>query len=101
MPELTPELRTLRSQIAAHESWARTADRAARTANARKALLDKFERLVDPDGSLSPAERAKRAEHARKAHFKRLALKSAQARRRRAVIKERLAELDSGGPDAA
>jgi hypothetical protein len=81
--ELTPAERSLRSQIAAHESWARTDDRSARTANARKAMDKKFELLVDPDGKLPPAERAKRAEHARKAHFKRLALKSAQVRRRR------------------
>lgn len=80
---LTQSERTLRAQIAAHESWAHTEDRPARTANARKAMLDKFETQVDPEGILSPAERAKRAEHARKAHFKRLALKSAQARRRR------------------
>jgi hypothetical protein len=80
---LTQSERTLRAQIAAHESWARTTDRTARTANARKAMLDRFERQVDPDGILTPAERAKRAEHARKAHFKRLALKSARARRRR------------------
>lgn len=84
MPQpMPPSERVLRSQIAAHESWARTEDRTARTANARKAMLDKFEQEVDPDGTLAPAERAKRAEHARKAHFKRLALKSAQARRRR------------------
>lgn len=75
---LPPSERTLRSQIAAHESWAHTEDRSARTANARKALLDKFEQEVDPDGVLTPAERAKRAEHARKAYFARLALKSAQ-----------------------
>ncbi len=81
---LTPTERTIRSQIAAHESWARTPDRSARTANARKAMLDKFEHQVDPDGTLPAAERARRAEHARKAHFKRLALKSARARRRRA-----------------
>jgi hypothetical protein len=80
---LTPTERSLRAQIAAHESWAHTEDRPARTANARKAMLDKFETQVDPDGILPPAERAKRAEHARKAHFKRLALKSARARRRR------------------
>lgn len=98
---LTPAEKSLRGQIAAHESWARTPDRSARTANARKALLDKFERLVDPDGALSPAERAKRAEHARKAHFKRLALKSAQARRRKGVVSAKLAELDGGGDHAA
>ena len=80
---LTPAERSLRGQIAAHESWARTDDPSARTANARKAMLDKFETQVDPDGKLTPAERAKRAEHARKAYFKRLALKSARARRRR------------------
>lgn len=80
---LTPTERTLRSEIAAHESWARTENRSARTAPARKALLDKFEQQVDPDGNLIPAERAIRAEHARKAYFKRLALKSAQARRNR------------------
>jgi hypothetical protein len=79
----TPAERRLRAQLAAHTSWAHTEDRASRTANARRAALDRFEREVDPDGKLAPAERAKRAENARKAHFKRLALKSAQARRRR------------------
>lgn len=104
----TPVERSLRGQIAAHESWARTPDRSARTANARRAMLDKFEREVDPDQSLTPVERAKRAENARKAHFQRLALKSAQARRRRsesapvapdrkATLEALGAELDDGG----
>jgi hypothetical protein len=79
---LTPTERSIRAQIAAHESWAHTEDRSARTANARKAMLDKFERQVDPNNELAPSERAKRAEHLRKAHFKRLALKSARSRRR-------------------
>ena len=74
---LSPSEKTLRAQIAAHESWARTEDRAARTANARKAAMDRFEREVDPNGELTPQERAKRAEHARKAYFARLALRSA------------------------
>jgi hypothetical protein len=51
------------------------------TAGARAALDAKFEREVDPDGTLDPSERARRAAHARKAHMHRLALKSAQARR--------------------
>lgn len=98
---LTPAERSLRAQIAAHESWARTDDRSARTANARRAMLDRFERQVDPDRKLPPAERAKRAEHARKAYFARLALASARARRRR-VVAARIAEFDSGsGGDAA
>lgn len=74
--------RRLRAQIAAHESWARTDDRAARTAPARAALMARFEREVDPDGVLPIAERVRRAESRRMAYFKRLALKSAQARRR-------------------
>ncbi len=81
MPE-APHERALRARIAAHESWARTEDRTARTANARAASLDRFEKQVDPEGTLPPAERALRAEHARRAHFYRMALKSAQARRK-------------------
>lgn len=80
---LTPAERRLVGEIGAHASWARTENRSARTEPARRAALEKFEREVDPGGDLPPAERAKRAEHARKMHFKRLALKSAQARRRR------------------
>lgn len=81
---LTPAERKLRAQLAAHTSWANTRDRTARTAAGTKAMLDKFERQVDPDGTLDPAERALRAASARKAHFSRLALKSAQARRKKA-----------------
>ena len=90
---LTPAQRSLRGQLAAHESWAQTADRAARTAPARDTFLERFERQVDPDGILDPAERARRAEHAKKAYFLRLALKSAQARSAKGI--------DGGGPRAA
>lgn len=72
----------LASRLGAHISWANTEDRTARTAPARRALDAKFEKLADPDGTLLPAERAKRVESIRKAHYARLALKSAQARRR-------------------
>ena len=74
--------RSLIARLAAHESWARTADPSARTEPARRAMLDRFERQVDPDGVLSPEERARRAGHARKAYSTRLALRSAQARRK-------------------
>jgi hypothetical protein len=74
--------RSLIARLAAHESWARTTDPSARTEPARRAMLDRFERQVDPDGSLSPAERARRAGHTRKAYSTRLALRSAQARRK-------------------
>jgi len=83
-PLSTQSERHIAASIAAHESWAHTPDRSARTANARAALMQKFEDQVDPDGTLPPDERARRAEHARKAYFQRLALKSAKARRLRA-----------------
>ena len=51
------------------------------TANARTTFLSRFEREVDPDSVLPADERRRRAEHARKAYFARLALKSAEARR--------------------
>jgi hypothetical protein len=71
---LTPAELSLRGQIAAHESWAKTLDRTARTAKARNALEQKF--LDEADGD--PV----RAESLRKAFYARLALKSAQSRRR-------------------
>jgi hypothetical protein len=40
---------------------------------------------VDPERVLDPAERARRALHAKKSYFTTLALKSAQARRRKAA----------------
>ena len=72
------------AKVAAHTSWAMTEDRSARTQPARDALMAKFETQVDPDGRLSPEERAVRAESARRAHFQKLALASAKARRKRA-----------------
>ena len=82
---LTPEQRALRARLAAHTLHAKVADPAAHTAPARKAFLDRFERQVDPEGALAPADRARRAAHARSAYFLALALKSAQARRKGAA----------------
>lgn len=82
---LTPTQRTTRAKIAAHTSWANTSDRAARTAPARQAAHDRFEKQVDPEGELPPRERAERAESARKAHFSALALRSALARQKKDV----------------
>ena len=100
--------RQLAARIAAHESWARTTDRAARTANGRTALMAKFEMEVDPEGVLPPQERAVRAEHLRKAYFQRLALKSARARRKAAELsaeasaaEAELHDLAGGANDAA
>lgn len=79
--EMTPAQRSLRARVAAHTSWANTSDRAARTANARQASVARFEKLVDPDGTLPPEERRQRADSAMKAHFSRMAAASAASRR--------------------
>ena len=83
MPVAPSSERRLRAQLAAHTSWANTADPTARTAPARQAMMQRFEDQVDPDGKLTAQERTRRAEHARKAYFTSLALKSAQSRRAR------------------
>lgn len=70
-------------RIGAHVSWARTEDRAVRTAPARRALRAKFEREVDPEGRLSEQELAIRTDHAMRAYFQRMALRREQARRDR------------------
>ncbi len=77
----TSATRSLIGRIGAEVSWSRTEDRPARTAPGRRAFLDRFDREVDPEGNLPPEERARRAEHLRKAYFARLALASAKARR--------------------
>ncbi len=81
---LSPSERSLRARLAAHSLHARV-DPSAHTAPARAAFLAKFEAEVDPDGILPEVERKRRAEHARKAYFARLALASAKARRKGAA----------------
>ena len=77
------ERRTRQARIAAHASWARTLDPTARTTPGTRAFLDRFDRQVDPDGTLPPEERATRAKHARRAHMLQLAERSAKLRRLR------------------
>lgn len=76
---LTPAERTLRARLAAHAGHAQGK---TNTAPARAAFRERFEKEVDPEGELDPNERARRAEHALKAHMTGLALKSAKARRK-------------------
>ncbi len=84
-------------RLAAHTSWARTEDRSARTAPARKALDTKF--LEEAGGD------PQRAGHLRKAYFARLALRSAQSRRKARELTEQAeaaeTELELTGGDAA
>jgi len=71
----------INKRIAAHVSWSRTTDRKARTQPGRDKFLERFEREVDPDGTLPTGERRQRAEHAKRAYMLRLARRSALARR--------------------
>ncbi len=71
----------MRARMAAYELHSRV-DSTAHTAPARRAFLERFERKVDPDGTLTEPEHQRRAEAARKAHFTRLAYLSARARRK-------------------
>lgn len=80
MAAATQAERRLQSSIAAHESWANTSNRSARTAPARAALDQKFLDAAEGD--------PQRAEHLKKAHFQRLALKSAQSRRKARELTE-------------
>lgn len=82
---MTPKERSMRARIAAYSLHAQSDSREL-TASARKAFLDRFERVVDPKGVLDPAERARRARAARKAYFTNLALKSARARRKSKLL---------------
>ena len=67
-------------RIGAYETHARH-DVRALTQNARSAFLASFTAKVDPEGLLAPEERERRALALRKAHFARLAMKSAKVRR--------------------
>ena len=96
--ELTAAQRSLRARLAAYRSWERTTNAAARTAPARRAALARFDRQVDPEGVLSPEERARRATAAMRAYFTALALRSSRARSKAAVVKRAVGgQAEPGG----
>lgn len=79
---LTPEQRTLRARMAARTRWSKESPD-HQLPKARAAADARFERQVDPDGTLSPEERKRRAEQARQAFYLNLAYKSSVARANR------------------
>ena len=82
---LTPSERILRSRIAAHTLHSRY-DSTVLTAPARQAARIALDARLTAEisncGVFDKIEIARRLDHARRAHFARLALKSAKARRR-------------------
>jgi hypothetical protein len=93
---LTPGQRVLRSRMAAYTLHSRV-DSKAHTEPARKAFLDRFEKQVDPEGTLPEPERRRRAESAKTAYFTGLALKSAKARSGRTPRRPISCELSESG----
>lgn len=77
---LTPAERSLRARAAA---FALHAAGGTSTKAATAAFIARWDRVVDPEGKLDPAERARRAHWALRAHMSALSFKSSRARRAR------------------
>lgn len=74
--------RSQQAKVAAHTSWANTADRAARTAAARSGLEEKFYREArEQHPGATEREIAQMAESARKAHYRKLSAAGVAARK--------------------
>lgn len=65
---LSPQQRVLRARAAAHAMHSKNDPRETSKAG-REAAFARFERQVDPDGTLDPEERRRRARHAQRAHM--------------------------------
>jgi len=72
-------------RAAAHSSWAKTPDRAARMSAAWAGQWEGFLRRADPDGVMEPAAREAAAEQLRKAHYAEITRRSLASRRARAA----------------
>jgi hypothetical protein len=73
-------------------------DPAEYMAPARAAFKASFESQVDPEGTLTPAERARRAEALRRAFYARLTLASLKARKARKKAAARANKATSSIP---
>lgn len=78
-----PARHVIAGRLGAHQSWANTVDRTARTEAGRRAAAGRFEAQVRPEIT-DPVARAVAAEHLRKAHMLKMAAASARSRRNRA-----------------
>lgn len=76
----------MRARTAAFSRWANadSADRKAQADALRAGSMRRFEDQVDPNRTLTEAERSRRARAAEKAHMCRMSLASSKARRRKA-----------------
>lgn len=86
---------SLAAQIAANSRWSKE-DPTEQGRIMRAGLERRFLDEVDPNRELPEAERARRAENAKKAYYQRLALASAKARKARSMKRS-----GGGGANAA
>lgn len=97
-----PVTRKMVAQLAALSRWSKTSDRAAATAPARRALIERYEHDVDPQGRLDPRERRRRAIQARDADLLRHRLQARRAARlvdqAAAAVQQVRDELDAERP---
>jgi hypothetical protein len=82
MSAKNPDDRRVVAQIAANARWSQQDPKPA-LVPVRAARMARYENQVDPEGNLPEAERQRRAQAALRADMLRMALRSAQARRRR------------------
>lgn len=87
---LSPAERSLIGRAGAYRLHSRYDSRVL-SQPARDKFMSRFEVEVDPDGKLPIAERARRADMAKRAYFLELSRKSAQARRKTAEGRKRKA----------
>jgi hypothetical protein len=95
----TPAERSLIAVKAAETRWSqedpKTSPALQRARKASPQSLDYWAAKVDPDGSLPPAERERRAVKARRAHMAGMSLKASQARRAKAAARKAAAAGDA------
>lgn len=87
----TPEQRRAAALIAVHTSWARTADRQARTREATRnspVSVDYWIARVQAEGIVAERDVPAAAENYRQAYMKRLAAKSAASRARNRAARQ-------------
>jgi len=71
--------RSASARVAALTRWSRERNRSGATADARAAAFQRFERAVDPDGTMTPEDRYKAARAAQRVHMIRIRDKQAKA----------------------
>jgi hypothetical protein len=84
--DLTPQERSFRASIAAHEMHAKYGDKTTGTIRGTAAFLDRFKRQAIEAAKgehLTDVEIERRADHLLRAHMRRLALESSKARARK------------------